>query len=212
MWAGWGERPSPHHPGLPSSKQRPSLVIEHRPCVISLHTLRAKVKGHIAPRCLLVCVQSGPPPLWSWRNKALWWGTSLGSWWGIRDPDYIEEDTQMSHSQQWFIRTAGKRSVWADDPSLFVKDSESHIECISFMALARPTSDLSSYVSCSRPCTSSLFNSCRFSATWKQLVVDGLSSSTETTAVWTSRERGRSTRWWDRRNALTITYTVIHIH
>lgn len=54
-------RPSPHHTGVSTSKYRATLEIEKQPCIISLHTLRSKVKGHITPRCLLVWGQSGPP-------------------------------------------------------------------------------------------------------------------------------------------------------
>ena len=37
---------------------------------------------HWGPR-LRATLHPGPP-LWSCRNTAAWWGTSLGSWWGIR--------------------------------------------------------------------------------------------------------------------------------
>lgn len=55
----------------------------------------------------------------------------------------------------------------------------------------------------------------RFIATWKQPVADGQSSRTEKTAAWTSRERGRSTRWWDKMNAHTHSTSIqksINIH
>lgn len=202
-WAGWGESPSPHHPGVSSSKQRATLPIEHQPCIISLHTLRSKVKGHITPRCLLVCVQSGPP-LWSQWNKALWWGTSPGSCWGIRRHWLNLKRTQIRH-------------IPKDDSSWNLGKGVSETKSLTPHCLLKPLRvtlspsalclhqklPLFHYLMCVFPTLPFFiaFHLGRCIATWKQPVVDGQSSSAEKMAAWTSRERGKSTRWWDDTNA-----------
>lgn len=140
----------------------------------------------------------------------------------VRDKETLitfEEDTDTSHSRRWFIMKAGKRSVWnqiIDQMTLHCLLKPLRVT-LSLLALFLHQNYHGSIILCVffPPSFFITFHLCRCIATWKQPVVDGQSSSAGKTAVWTSKEHGKSTRWWDNMNAHRHSSRIqklIHIH